>query len=198
MKRRFTLAIIGLATAATLATGTASASATAAPRTPALRGTTAVTTAPGIAAALIEHGVLPLPIADTGFGIGFRGGLTVTYRFPITGGNPNLSGPSGDILHAGGINFVSYGAHLTISNFDIDLAAGKVFATRVDGAPARVAILDLNLAGLAVHSKHGVTVLTGITVTLDSAAASALDATFPNLNLPSGLGFGTATVTLRS
>jgi hypothetical protein len=87
---------------------------------------------------------------------------------------------------------------LAISNFDIDLAAGKVFATKVNGAPARVAVLDLNLSALKVATSKRGTVLTGITVTLDSEAASALNATFANLNLPAGLAFGSATVTLRS
>ena len=79
--------------------------------------------------------------------------LNATYTFPIYRGNPDLSGPSGDILHPGGIYFLGARGHLSIRNFDIDLAAGKVFADRVNGAKAHVAILDLDLSGLHVASQ---------------------------------------------
>jgi hypothetical protein len=164
------------------------------------RGITAVTTAPGVASALIREGVLPLPVPPARFSIGHSGGLTVTYGFPITGGNPNLAGPSGDVFHAGGINFVSLrGRHLEIGRFDIALATGKIFATQVNFAPARIPVLDLDLAKLTVAQKHGATVLSGITLRLDTAAAQALNSTF-GLSLPTdgSLVFATATVTLRS
>jgi hypothetical protein len=200
MKLRLSRLAIGATTAllaASLAVA-APAAASSVHTARGLSGATTVTTAPGIATTLIGKGVLPLPILpNTGFRLGYHDGLTATYRFPITSGNPSLSGPSGDILHSGGIYFTSLRAHLAISNFDIDLAAGKVFATKLNGAPARVAVLDLNLSTLKVTTSNGATVLSGITVTLDSEAASALDATFANLNLPAGLAFGSATVTLR-
>jgi hypothetical protein len=167
---------------------------------PALRGTTSVTTAPGIVTALVGKGVLPLPVAPkTGFALGLsRGAPVATYRFPIYRGNPDLSGPSGDILHPGGIYFLGAGGkHLSIRTFDIDLAAGKVFANRVNGAKAHVAILDLDLSGLSVIKKNGATVLSGIKVTLDAQAATALNATFSGLNLPSGLAFGSAQVVVK-
>ena len=127
-----------------------------------------------------------------------RGGLDVTYRFPITGGNPNLAGPSGDIFHSGGIDFVGRGKHLEIGKFDIDLAAGKIFADQVNFASGRIAVLDLDLSGLKVTSPHGSTVLSGISVKLDPAAAGALNSTF-GLALPAdgSLVFGSAVVTLK-
>ncbi len=168
---------------------------------PALRGATSVTTAPGIVTALVSKGVLPLPVTPTtGFALGSSGGQPVaTYRFPIYRGNPDLSGPSGDILHLGGIYFLgARGKHLSIRNFDIDLVAGKVFANRVNGAKAHVAILDLDLSGLKVVQKDGATILNGIKVNLDADAATALNATFSGLNLPAGLAFGTAQVVIKS
>lgn len=164
-----------------------------------LSGATAVTTAPGIATTLIRAGVLPLPVVPgTGFRLGYSDGLTATYRFPITGGNPDLAAGTGDILHSGGINFVSRRSRLEIGRFDIDLAAGKVFATQVNYAPARLPVLDLDLSGLTVASRDGATVLSGITVRLDGVAAGALNSTF-GLGLPTdgSLVFGSATVTLR-
>ncbi|MGI8880984.1 MAG: hypothetical protein ACR2KJ_10865 [Jatrophihabitans sp.] len=165
-----------------------------------MSGTTAVTTAPGIAGTLIKAGVLPLPLPGTSFRLGSsHGQLTAKYGFPITGGNPDLTGPSGDILHSGGIYFTNLRKSLAISNFDIDLAAGKVFATKVNFKAARIAVLDLDLSGLSVSQSHGVTTLSGIVVRLDPAAAGALNATF-GLPLPTdgSLVFGSATVTLRT
>jgi hypothetical protein len=167
---------------------------------PGLRGTTAVTTAPGIAGTLVGAGVLPLPVPPTRFRTSFSGGLTVTYGFPITSGNPTLSPPGGDILHSGGIDFVSLrGKHLGIGKFDIALAAGKIYATQVNFTAARIPVLDLDLSGLKVAHDGRVTVLSGITLRLDPAAAGALNTTF-GLSLPAdgSLVFGTATVTLRA
>ncbi len=162
-----------------------------------LRGTTTVTTAPGIAATLIKAGVLPLPTVGTRLGVPSLSPLKVSYGFPITGGHPDLSGPKGNIDHSGGIRFVSSRARLEIGRFDIDLAAGKVFAREVNGAPGRIAVLDLDLSGLKVRTSGDDTVLSGIVVRLDPAAASALDATF-GLGLPTdgSLVFGTARVAL--
>ncbi len=166
---------------------------------PALRGSTSVTTAPGIATALLRGGVLPLPTRGTGFSIGLRGGVNVTYRFAITGGNPNLAAPSGDILHSGGIDFVGRGRHLEIGRFDIDLAAGKIYADQVNYAAGRIAVLDLDLSHLKVTRPHGSTVLSGISVKLDPAAAGALNGTF-GLALPAdgSLVFGSAVVRLNA
>ena len=197
IRSSFLLLVATTALAGLVATATPS---TAAPTVlPPLRGATSVTTAPGIVSALVGKGVLPLPVEPyTGFRVGVSGGVHATYTFPVYRGNPDLSGPSGDILHLGGIYFLgAHGQHLSIRNFDIDLASGKVFANRVNGAVAHVAILDLDLSGLKVVSKNGSTVLTGIKVNLDAQAAGALDATFTNLNLPAGLAFGSATVTVK-
>ena len=197
IKARLLIALSGLLLVGTLATA-GPASATVARGSATLHGTTSVTTAPGIAAALLQGGVLPLPAPGTGFGIGVRSGLNVTYRFPITGGNPNLAGPSGDILHSGGIDFIGRGKQLEIGKFDIDLTAGKIYADQVNFAAGRIPVLDLDLSGLAVTSPSGSTVLSGISVKLDPAAAGALNSTF-GLGLPTdgSLVFGTAVVTLK-
>ena len=163
-----------------------------------LHGLTTVTTAPGIAKALLGAGVAPLPVKPgTKFKVARVHPLKVSYGFPVTGGNPDLTGPSGDIFHSGGITFRSRTAKLEIGKFDIDLAAGKVFATEINHAPGRIAVLDLDLSGLQVKTTATRTVLTGITVRLDSAAAGALNATF-GLALPTdgSLVFGTARVAI--
>jgi hypothetical protein len=198
-RTKLTLLITTMVLASLAAVATPAA---AAPRTAtrgSLHGTTAVTTAPGIATAMLSKGVVPLPLPKTGFSLNFAGGLTVTYSFPITGGNPSLSPVGGDIFHAGGIYFVSLRNRLAISDFDIDLAAGKVFATKVNFARQRVPILDLNLAGLKISTKGGATVLSGIRLYLDPVAANVLNSTF-HLGLPAdgSVLFGSAKVTLRT
>ncbi len=197
IKARVVVALSGLLLLATVAAA-APASANPSSTTASLRGTTTVTTAPGIAAALLKGGVLPLPVPGTGFGLGLLGGLSATYRFPITGGDPNLTGPSGDILHSGGIYFLGRGKQLEIGKFDIDLAAGKIYATQVNFAAGRIPVLDLDLTGLKVTTPAGSTVLSGISVKLDPAAAGALNSTF-GLALPTdgSLVFGSAMVSLR-
>lgn len=189
--------LVGMLLVGLIATAAPASAATNA-RASHLSGTTAVTTAPGVAGTLLRAGILPLPVPPTGLGISIRHGLAVTYRFPITGGNPDLAGPSGDIRHSGGINFISRRGHLEIGRFDIDLAAGKIFATQVNFAPARIPVLDLHLSGPKVTSRDHATVLTGIIVTLDPVAAGALNSTF-GLTLPTdgSLRFGSAVITLR-
>lgn len=163
-----------------------------------LSGLTKVTTAPGIATTLLRSGILPLPVRPARLMFGSLRGFTVSYGFPIVSGDPVLTGPSGDIIHSGGIDFISFrGKHLEIGNFDIDLAAGKIFATQVNFAPSRIAVFDLDLSGLSVTNPDGATVLSGITLRLDPAAAGALNDTF-GVSLPAdgSLVFGTATVSL--
>jgi hypothetical protein len=205
-------AILGLAVALPLALSGPASAATTARHRPAhhathhqtvhhksLSGTTSVTTAPGIAKTLLGAGIVPLPVLPrTRFGVAKFAPLEVRYGFPITGGNPDLTGPSGDINHAGGISFVSRKAHLEIGKFDIDLAAGKIFATEVNHASARIAVLDLDLSGLKVATKGGCTTLSGISLKLDPAAAGALNATF-GIALPTdgSLVFGSAVVQLH-
>ncbi len=194
------LALMSSVFALVVSTAGPAAATPATAKAASLSGVTSVTTAPGIASTLIGAGVIPLPVPGTSFHPGYNRGLNVTYGFRITGGNPDLTGPSGDILHSGGIYFTSLrGKHLEIGKFDIDLAAGKIFATEVNFASARIPVLDLGLANLKVATKGKTTVLSGISLKLDPAAAGALNATF-GIKLPTdgSLTFGSAVVTLRA
>ncbi len=193
--------IIAVSTAALAGLVATAAPAAATPQTARTNlGNTTVTTAPGVATALLGKGVLPLPILPrTGFSLGFNRGLTVSYRFPITALNgvaPDLS--AGDILHAGGIDFVSFGGHLAVSDFDISLADGKVYATKANGASARVPVLDLVPSTLKV-TQTSKTLVVRVDVTLDPVAANALNAAIPNRGLDklAGAAFGTAVVTVN-
>ena len=174
-RAQLTVAMTGTVLAAGLVAAAAPASATASSH-PTLRGNTGLTTAPGIAHALIGSGVLPLPAPGTGFGLKIIGGLATSYRFPITGGNPSLVGPKGNIFHSGGINFVSVrGKHLEIGKFDIDLKAGKIYADQVNFKPGRIPVLDLDLSKLKVKSSYGTTVLSGISTKLESGGGRRVE-----------------------
>ncbi|NYJ73444.1 hypothetical protein [Allobranchiibius huperziae] len=206
MRSRVITATLAIAVAATTASvalaGPAEASAAhrARPAAASLSGTTTVTTAQGIAPTLLKAGILPLPVPDTRLGLRLFPYLAVSYGFPITGGNPNLSGPSSDILHRGGIDFVSLrGKSLEIGKFDVSLADKKVYATQVNFAAARIPVLDLDFSGLVVKQRNGTTNLSGITARLDPAAAGALNSTFGTaLPADGSLVFGSVKVTLKS
>ena len=75
---------------------------------------------------------------------------------------------------------------------------GVIYANQANFAPAHIPVLDLDLGGLVVSTQHGATVLSGITLRLDPAAARALIQTF-GISLPTdgSLVFGTARVILR-
>jgi hypothetical protein len=195
---RTVLAAVLLAGLATVGIAGPAAATTSAHHSNHGLGTTSVTTAPGLAGTLIGAGVLPLPVPGTSFQLGYHHGVTATYGFTITGSTANLSGPSGDIRHSGGIDFVSRRGHLEIGGFDIDLAAGKIFATRVNYAANRIPVLDVDLSGLKVTTTRWSTRLSGIVLRLDPAAAGALNSTF-GLALPTNgsLVFGSAVITLN-
>jgi hypothetical protein len=197
------IATLGLMVAGVGALVAPTASATpqqqSARSTAGLSGTTSVTTAPGIAATLVQAGVIPLPVRPATVRAGFTHGFTLTYGFPITGGKPDLDRGKGHILHSGGINLISLGGDtLEIGRFDIDLAAGKVFAREVNFEAQRIPVFDLDLSNLRVTMRHGATVLSDIGLKLDPVAAGALNETF-GLGLPmdGSLVFGEARVVLR-
>jgi hypothetical protein len=160
-------------------------------------GATVVTTAPGIAQTLIDAGITPSGVGNTGVKLLTSNGLQARFTFPITKNTADLSTGTGHIRHGGGILLTSDSASLEIGKFDIDLKAGKVFARQVNYAyGTRIPVLDLDLSGLMVGTNGaGATVLSGIVVKLDPAAAGAINATF-GVALPTdgSLVFGRARV----
>ena len=203
MRRALVGGVAGVALAMTALVAAPAAGATSTPAASSSAakplGVTTVTTAPAIAPTLLKAGILPLPVfPKTSFGVSLKNGLAVSYGFPITSNTANLAQGKGDILHAGGINFVSRHAKLEIGKFDINLAAGKIFAKQVNFAPANIPVLDLDLSKLKVTKTSRGTLLSGITLKLDPAAAGALNSTF-HIALPTNgsLVFGSATVLIK-
>ena len=71
-------------------------------------GATAVTTAPGIAPALLKNGIVPLATAPGTESVVLpKSGPAVRFAFPVTGGSASLSPLGGKIYHAGGIFFAN-------------------------------------------------------------------------------------------
>jgi hypothetical protein len=163
-------------------------------------GDTSVTTAPGIAAALLNNGIVPLATlpGTEGASIG-GGGVAVRFTFPVTGGWLNAATLHGTIWHQGGILFVdpSTGKQIEVSDFVISVHQG-VLTAEVNGNPkVRVPLLSLSLAHASIHAGWHYVQISGIVLKLTSAAASALDATFSTSLFTPGLELGTASTLLR-
>jgi hypothetical protein len=203
-----------LATATAVAamlTGPAVTSASAAPARPAsgqtaaagveLRGgATAVTTAPGIAAALLKNRIVPHATRPGRESVlSFKSGPAVRFTFPVTGGRVTLSPLGGKISHRGGILFVNKnnGKKIKVSRLVIDLTHADLTGI-VNGNPrARVPLLRLDLShAKLVACKHAV-VARGIGLKLTSTAAKALNAALGTKLFSAGLKLGTARTLLR-
>jgi hypothetical protein len=163
-------------------------------------GNTSVTTAPGIAAALLGHGIVPIATlpGTEGAQIG-AGGVQVRFTFPVTGGWLNAAQLKGTIVHQGGILFLApaTGKQILVSNFVISVHQG-VLTAEVNGNPkVRVPLLRLSLAHATIRAGRHFVRISGIIVTLTATAASALDATFATTLFTPGLELGTASTLLR-
>jgi hypothetical protein len=202
---------LAAATAVTgLLAGPAATAASAAPARPAAvqaatgaevrGGVTTVSTAPGIAAALLKNGIVPRATWPGRESVRpGKSGPTVRFTFPVAGGRVTLSPLGGKISHRGGILFVNKnnGKKIKVSRFTIDLNRADLTGI-VNGNPrARVALfhLDLSHAKLAA-CQHSLTA-TGIGLKLTSVAAKALNATLGTKLFSAGLRLGTARTLLR-
>jgi hypothetical protein len=184
------------------------ASASAATRSPASAshqvwltgGDTSVTTAPGIAAALLAHGIVPLATLPGTEGAQISSsGVSVRFTFPVTGGWLNAAALRGTIWHRGGILFIdpAAGKQIEVSNFVISVHQG-VLTAEVNGNPkVRVPLMWLSLAHASIHAGWHYVQISGIVLTLTKTAASALDATFGTSLFKAGLELGTASTLLR-
>ena len=163
-------------------------------------GATAVTTAPGIAPALLKNGIVPLATWPGSQSLRFpKSGPAVRFAFPATGGRVTLNPLGGKIHHRGGILFfnVNNGKKIEVSRFTVNLTHADLTGI-VNGNPkARVPLfrLDLSHAKLAA-GKHIVTAR-GIGLKLTSAAAKALNAALGTKLFSAGLKLGTAKTLLR-
>jgi len=163
-------------------------------------GATAVTTAPGIASALLKNGIVPLATSPGKESVLFtKSGPAVRFTFPVTGGSVTLSPLAGKIRHAGGILFANLtnGKNIEVSRFTIDLAHAKLTGI-VNGDPkARVPLFRLDLSHAKLAAGKHIATARGIGVKLTSPAAKALNAALGTKLFSAGLKLGTASTLLR-
>jgi hypothetical protein len=194
-------AIAGLAGGATTAASAATSHGAHGAAAVHLRGgATAVTTAPGIARALLKNGIVPLATSPGSESVLLpKTGPTVRFTFPVTGGRVTRRPLGGKIDHAGGILFanVRNGKTIEVSRFTINLARADLTGI-VNGNPkARVPLFRLDLSHAKLTAgKHRVTAR-GIVLKLTSAAAKALNAALGTKLFSAGLKLGTASTLLR-
>ena len=207
MFKRLAVAVAAAGVSLVMAGGVASAStASVKPHCPApsvvrlTGGETTLTTAPGIAAALLGHGIVPLAILPGTAGASVSAsGVAVRFGFPVTGGVVNLSKLTGAIDHRGGILFIdsANGKKIEVSDFVINLKQ-LVLTAIVNGNPkARVPLLSLSLAHAKVSASKHAAAVSGIVARLTKTAAAALDATFGTSLFTPGLELGTAATVVR-
>ena len=196
-------AIAGLAGSATTAASAATSHGAGAQATAAVHlrgGATAVTTAPGIAAALLTHSIVPLATWPGSQSVQSpASGPAVRFRFPVTGGRVTLSPLGGTIDHRGGILFlnVKNGKKITVSSFTIDLTHADLTGI-VNGNPkARVPLFRLGLSHAKLTAGKHVVTAREIGLKLTSAAAKALNAALGTKLFSAGLKLGTASTLLR-
>ena len=163
-------------------------------------GATAVTTAPGIAPALLKNGIVPLATSPGTESVLFpKSGPAARFTFPVTGGAVSLSPLGGKIGHAGGILFanVTNGKTIEVSQFTIDLARADLTGI-VNGNPkARVALFRLDLSHARLTAGKHIATAKCIGVKLTAAAAKALNAALGTTLFSGGLKLGTASTLLR-
>jgi hypothetical protein len=196
-------AIAALAGSATTAASAATSHDAGAQATAAVHlrgGTTAVTTAPGIASALLKNGIVPLASSPGTESVLFpKSGPAARFTFPVTGGSVTLSPLGGKIKHAGGILFanVTNGKNIEVSRFTIDLAQAKLTGI-VNGNPkASVPLFRLDLSHAKLAAGKHIATARGIGVKLTSPAAKALNAALGTKLFSAGLKLGTASTLLR-
>jgi len=196
-----------VATAGVLAVGISvvPAQATSDSTVPISGGVTSVTVNPAVTKVLIENRILPYATDAKTSLVWTQQGPTVRYGFPITSdsfvtaaGNP-LTLTGGEIAHTGGVRFVNLRNFkaLKVSDFDIRLGEGLLYATKINNQPAEVPLFKVIPTTLQpTLTSDGFAVLTGVRLELTQVAADALNASL-GLSKPvftGGLPFGTATV----
>jgi hypothetical protein len=158
-------------------------------------GETTVALSSGFLNALQSLGVAPGVIAPTQL-------TSTTVNFPINGGAIDLKTAIGNIGHTGGLTLSAGGTVISIENFTIDTTGKSPIITGlvVANGPlvGRITLFDLALPGsfkLPLAQYRSVLVdLQGVTVTLDGAAANALNQAFNTSAFKAGFGIGTARV----
>ncbi len=199
-------AIGGLLAAPAVSAASAATSQTAAANTPAAAavlfkgGTTRLTTAPGVAHALLRNGIVATatwPGRESQRSV--KSGPAIQFTFPVTNGRIGLSPLGGNIYHRGGILFVNTknGKEIAVSNFIINLNHDEVTGM-VNGNPkTRVPLFRVSASQATLTAGAHWFTAKGIGLTLTATEASALDAALGTSLFAPGLTLGTAQTLLQ-
>ena len=197
------LAVVATAGALAVGISIVPAQATSDTTIPISGGVTSVTVKPAVTKALLQNRILPYATDARTSLVWTKQGPTVRYGFPITSdsfvtaaGNP-LTLTGGEIAHTGGIRFVNLRNFkaLKVSDFDIRLGEGLLYATKINNQPAEVPVFKIIPTTLQpTLTSDGFAVLAGVRLQLTKAAADALNASLRTSVFTAGLPFGTATV----
>jgi hypothetical protein len=158
-------------------------------------GRTAVALAASFVSALGGLGVTPGTVDPSRLKSG-------TVDFPVTGGALDLDTAAGQILHSGGLTLTAGQTEVTLQSFIIDTTAAPTITglVSVNGKlVGRLPLFDLALpSGLTLPLKpdYGELLVKGVGVTLDPAAAGALNSVFHISAFARGFNIGTANVRL--
>ncbi len=198
-------AVAGLLTGSAATAASAATSQPAAATRPAASvhltgGVTVVTTAPGIAGALLKNGIVPIATWPGTQAVKFaKSGPAVRFAFPVTGGRASLSPLGGRVYHRGGILFFNArnSKEVLVSRFTINLSTGDLTGI-VNGNPkARVPLFNLDLSHAKLAAGKHVVVAKGVGLKLTKVAAGALNAALGTKLFSAGLRLGTARTVLR-
>lgn len=158
-------------------------------------GRTTVALSSGFVSALGSLGVTPGTVSPTHLNSG-------TVNFPVTGGAIDLDTAASQILHSGGLTLIAGQTKVTLQSFIIDTTTAPVITglVSVDGKLlGRLPLFDVVLpSGITLPLKpyDGQIILKGVRVSLDSAAAGALNSVFRVSAFKGGFGIGTAKVVI--
>ena len=201
-----TLLVGGLAVAAAPAASAESAPIKA-------TGVTSVTTAKGLATALISKGIVPygLGSTSTSFLYSATNGLQVRYGFPVTGvtlDDPALGAGSVanvNILHSGGLAFANIlkGTRVTTRNYTIDVSGGVITAdvTANGASVGRIPVYKIDLSGASVSytvPTDGKADVRNVTVQLADGVAAVLNSVLKTSVFTENATIGSARVVVSS
>ena len=117
--------------------------------------------------------------------------------FPITSGAISLKTAEGQILHSGGINLTDGTRVVRLDSFVYNLLSDKPYVTAlvvVDGKfVGRIKLFDIMLPtdlALPIAPKSGDFFLSGVKLTLDEEAVTALNGAFATKNFKAGADAG--------
>jgi hypothetical protein len=154
-------------------------------------GLTSVTLSSEFTGALQSLGVTAATIAPAQLSNGVA-------AFPVTGSAIDLKTMKGEIIHSGGLSLTAGNTNVRLQSFIIDTTGSAPVLTGlvvVNGAVVgRVPLFDISLSGSNISNSDSVLKVTGVALTLNHSAATALNQSFGVSTFQAGIPIGTAKV----